>query len=78
MAGGVEAYIDVSWTADAALTYCGEVPSEERGACYGEIGARMALVEGDGRDRAPACAGVPPEYMQSCAPMESKRAVSRS
>jgi hypothetical protein len=56
LAGGVEALIDLTLTADRAATFCAAVPAALQPSCFTDIGTRMANIRSTPADAERDCA----------------------
>jgi hypothetical protein len=66
LAGAVEAYVDYDWTPDKAIAFCHSVPAGAKAGCYGEIGARMAVIRADSASLGADCRRAEPQYVAAC------------
>lgn len=66
MLGGVEFFTDLEWTIEPGAAFCAQVPADAKGACYGLIGQRVALVYPAPRQAEAACRRVEAGFVQAC------------
>jgi hypothetical protein len=64
--GGVEYLTDQAWTAEPGIAFCRQLPADTKPACYGMIGARLALIHPDLEPAAAACRTVERGMAEAC------------
>jgi hypothetical protein len=64
--GGVEFLTDLEWTAEPGIAFCARVPADAKAACYGLVGARLALIHPTAEGAASACARVERGMTPAC------------